>query len=110
MQVAFYARVSTSHQQHEGTIESQRRSLTQHMQPHGWSLLPEHEYIDDGISGARLGRCYQSMNISMMGSAAHGWTALPWTVCVTRPGAASAMLWSSCRQIGWPVTMRINGS
>jgi site-specific DNA recombinase len=56
MQVACYARVSTSHQQHEGTIESQRRSLMQHMQPHGWSLLPEHEYIDDGISGARLDR------------------------------------------------------
>jgi site-specific DNA recombinase len=56
MQVAFYARVSTSHQQREGTIESQRRMLKQHIQHHGWSLLPEHEYIDDGISGARLDR------------------------------------------------------
>ena len=56
MQVAFYARVSTSHQQHEGTIESQRRMLKQHIQHQGWSLLPEHEYIDDGISGARLDR------------------------------------------------------
>jgi site-specific DNA recombinase len=56
MQVAFYARVSTSQQQHEGTIESQRRSLKQHIQHQGWSLLPEHEYIDDGISGARLDR------------------------------------------------------
>jgi site-specific DNA recombinase len=56
MQVAFYARVSTSHQQHEGTIESQRRLLKQHIQHQGWSLLPEHEYIDDGISGARLDR------------------------------------------------------
>ena len=26
------------------------------MQPHGWSLLPEHAYIDDGVSGARLDR------------------------------------------------------
>jgi site-specific DNA recombinase len=26
------------------------------MQHHGWSLLPEHEYIDDGISGAWLDR------------------------------------------------------
>ena len=56
MEVACYARVSTSHQQHEGTIESQRRSLQQHIQHQGWSLLPEHEYIDDGVSGARLDR------------------------------------------------------
>lgn len=56
MEVACYARVSTSQQQHEGTIESQRRSLKQHIQHQGWSLLPEHEYIDDGISGARLDR------------------------------------------------------
>ena len=49
-------RVSTSQQQHEGTIESQRRALQHHMQHHGWSLLPEHESIDDGISGARLDR------------------------------------------------------
>jgi site-specific DNA recombinase len=56
MEVALYARVSTSQQQHEGTIESQRRLLKQHIQHHGWSLLPEHEYIDDGISGARLDR------------------------------------------------------
>ena len=56
MEVALYARVSTSQQQHEGTIESQRRTLQHHMQHHGWALLPEHEYIDDGISGARLDR------------------------------------------------------
>jgi site-specific DNA recombinase len=30
--------------------------LKQHIQYQGWSLLPEHEYIDDGISGARLDR------------------------------------------------------
>jgi site-specific DNA recombinase len=56
MEVALYARVSTSQQQHEGTIESQRRTLQHHIQHHGWSLLPEHEYIDDGVSGARLDR------------------------------------------------------
>jgi site-specific DNA recombinase len=56
MQVAYYARVSTSQQQHEGTIESQRYSLKHHMQHHGWELLPEHEYLDEGISGARLDR------------------------------------------------------
>jgi DNA invertase Pin-like site-specific DNA recombinase len=51
MQVALYARVSTSQQQQEGTIESQWRSLQQHIQHHGWALLPVHEYIDDGVSG-----------------------------------------------------------
>lgn len=56
MEVALYARVSTSQQQHEGTIASQRRTLQHHIQHHGWSLLPEHEYIADGISGARLDR------------------------------------------------------
>jgi site-specific DNA recombinase len=56
MQVAYYARVSTNQQQHEGTIESQRRALTQHIQHYEWSLLPEHEYSDEGISGTRLDR------------------------------------------------------
>jgi site-specific DNA recombinase len=56
MQVALYARVSTSQQQQEGTIESQRRSLQQHIQHQGWALLPVHEDIDDGVSGARLDR------------------------------------------------------
>ena len=56
MQVALYARVSTSQQQLEGTIASQQGVLQHHIQHHGWALLPEHEYIDDGISGARLDR------------------------------------------------------
>jgi hypothetical protein len=30
--------------------------LKQHIQHQSWSLLPEHEYIDVGISGARLDR------------------------------------------------------
>ena len=45
MEVALYARVPTRQQQHEGTIESQRRVLKHHIQHHGWALLPEHEYI-----------------------------------------------------------------
>ena len=45
MEVALYARVSTSQQQHEGTIESQRRALQHHMQHHGWSLLPQGDRI-----------------------------------------------------------------
>ena len=61
MEVALYARVPTRQQQHEGTIESQRRVLKHHIQHHGWALLPEHEYIDDGISGTRLGVPVQSM-------------------------------------------------
>lgn len=56
MQVALYARVSTSHQQQEGTIESQRRCLKHSIQHQGWDLLPEHEYLEDGLSGARLDR------------------------------------------------------
>jgi site-specific DNA recombinase len=56
MEVALSARVSTSPQPHEGTIERQRRALKHHMQHHGWSLLPEHEDIDDGSSGARRDR------------------------------------------------------
>jgi site-specific DNA recombinase len=56
MQVAYYARVLTNQQQYEGTSASQRRALQHHMQHHGWSLLPEHAYIDEGISGARLDR------------------------------------------------------
>ena len=56
MQVALYARVSTNLQQQEGTIDSQIRSLRQYIHQQGWSLLPEHEYVDNGISGARLDR------------------------------------------------------
>ena len=56
MQVACYTRVSTYQQQHEGTIESQRRVLQHYIQHQRWSLLPEHDYSDEGISGARLDR------------------------------------------------------
>ena len=56
MQVALYARVSTPNQQQEGTITSQVQSLHLYVRQQGWSLLPTHEYIDEGISGARLDR------------------------------------------------------
>jgi site-specific DNA recombinase len=56
MQVAYEARVSTNPPQQEGTIESQRRALNHPIQHHEWSRLPEHEDIDEGISGARLDR------------------------------------------------------
>lgn len=56
MQVALYARVSTPNQQQEGTISSQVQLLKQHIQQQQWTLLPEHEFKDDGVSGARLDR------------------------------------------------------
>lgn len=56
MQVALYARVSTPNQQQEGTIASQIQSLHHYIQQQGWSLLPTHEYIEEGVSGARLDR------------------------------------------------------
>ena len=56
MQVALYARVSTPNQQQEGTIGSQVHSLHLYIRQQGWSLFPTHEYIDEGISGARLDR------------------------------------------------------
>jgi site-specific DNA recombinase len=56
MQVALYARVSTSHQQQEGTIASQVQVLTEYIHQQAWSLLPEHTYLDDGFSGTRLDR------------------------------------------------------
>src|SRR5215467_7497645 len=56
MEVALYARVSTPNQQQEGTITSQVQSLHCYIHQRGWSLLPTHEYIDEGVSGARLDR------------------------------------------------------
>jgi site-specific DNA recombinase len=56
MQVAIYARVSTFNQQQEGTIASQVQLLKDYIQQQGWSLLPEHEFLDDGITGERLDR------------------------------------------------------
>jgi site-specific DNA recombinase len=56
MQVARSARVSTPTQQQEGTIASQLQSLPLYIRQQGWSLLPTHEYTDEGISGARLDR------------------------------------------------------
>ena len=56
MQVALYARVSTPHQQLEHTIASQLQALRHHINHQNWSLLPEPEYLDEGISGSRLDR------------------------------------------------------
>ena len=40
MEVACYARVSTSHQQHEGTIESQHLQNSQPVMPYRQQTLP----------------------------------------------------------------------
>jgi site-specific DNA recombinase len=56
MEVALYARVSTPNQHQEGTIASQIQSLHLYIHQQGWSLLSTHEYIDEGVSGARLDR------------------------------------------------------
>jgi len=56
MHVALYARVSTAHQQQEGTIASQVHVLTDYMHQQEWSLLPAHTYLDDGVRGTRLDR------------------------------------------------------
>lgn len=56
MQVAIYARVSTSAQQKQATIDSQLRRLREAVKEQQWSLWNEHIYSDDGISGARLDR------------------------------------------------------
>jgi hypothetical protein len=56
MQVVIYARISTLDQQQEGTTASQVRLLKQHIQQQNRGLLPEYEFLDEGISGARLDR------------------------------------------------------
>ena len=56
MQVALYARVSTPNQHHEGTIVSQVKALKHYIEQQQWSILPAHEFLDEGISGARLDR------------------------------------------------------
>lgn len=56
MQVAIYARVSTVTQQQEGTIASQVHLLKNHITQQNWTLLPEHEFLDEGVSGTQLDR------------------------------------------------------
>lgn len=53
---AFYARVSTSNQQKEQTIESQIEEIKQRIKADGNTLSPTCEFKDDGWSGANLDR------------------------------------------------------
>ena len=57
MEVALYARVSTTRQQQHQTIEQQLSRLRAYVATHpDWSVADEHIYRDDGYSGATLKR------------------------------------------------------
>lgn len=53
---SLYARVSTSRQEQEATIESQIAALDAYAQEHGYQIEPEHRFIDQAVSGYRLDR------------------------------------------------------
>jgi len=53
---AFYARVSTSQQEEQGTIASQETVLKERITQDGCYLDPAHEFSDDGVSGTYLAR------------------------------------------------------
>jgi len=56
MQVALYARVSTSQQEKTDTIESQVEALQAYVAASDHTVLPEHIFLDNGVSGSRLDR------------------------------------------------------
>ena len=56
MRVAIYARVSTQRQAQAQTIDQQISRLRAHVEAQGWMLEPEHIYVDEGYSGAKLNR------------------------------------------------------
>ncbi len=53
---ALYARVSTGQQAEDGTIESQLAALQALAASHGWTVSPDHVFVDDGVSGITLAR------------------------------------------------------
>lgn len=54
--VALYARVSTTQQVEEATIESQIAAIETYAQAQGYHLSPDHYYMDQAVSGGRLDR------------------------------------------------------
>src|SRR5947209_1232883 len=56
MRAAIYARVSTSRQERDQTIDSQLTALRQWATIQGYELPGEHVFTDEGYSGARLDR------------------------------------------------------
>jgi site-specific DNA recombinase len=53
---ALYARVSTPQQEQEATIESQIAALETYAKDEGYSLNPDHYFLDVAVSGAKLNR------------------------------------------------------
>lgn len=53
MQVALYARVSTSQQEKTDTIESQLEALQAYVTAYDHTVLPEHVFLANGVSGSR---------------------------------------------------------
>ena len=53
---ALYARVSTTQQEQEATIESQVAALESYAQQQGYTLAPASYFLDNGVSGAKLVR------------------------------------------------------
>ena len=56
LQIALYARVSSSQQADTGTIASQLTALRERIAADGGTLLPELEFIDEGYSGGTFVR------------------------------------------------------
>jgi len=56
MKSAIYARVSTSKQEQEQTIESQLECLKEYVKNEGLELDEKHVYIDEGYSGTKIER------------------------------------------------------
>ena len=55
-QCALYARVSSESQARENTIASQVAALRERIAADGFQLEPDHNYVDEGYSGATLFR------------------------------------------------------
>ena len=53
MHVARYARVSTSQQEKTETSESQWEALHTYVAAHNHTVVPEHLFLDNGVSGHR---------------------------------------------------------
>jgi site-specific DNA recombinase len=56
MKVALYARVSTKHQEKQGTIASQVEALRGYVKKHAYEVVEEYVCADEGYSGALLAR------------------------------------------------------
>jgi len=53
---ALYARVSTTQQKREATIESQVAALESYAEEHGYGIEPELVFLDQAVSGSQLAR------------------------------------------------------